>query len=266
MVFYQQFPFWRTFFEKLGFTVVLSAESDKSLVTRSIESITTETCLPVELIHGHVMDLYDRGVDYIFLPFIVNAKFREGNRTFNCNCPWIQTHPFMLRAALKNRIDESRLLIPVLHFRFFERALLKEMSGFFSKKFRIDSKEIINATREADRVQTEFEKSLVEYGKKVLPGIRDKWRTVVLLARPYNGTDPYLNLGLVDKLLTRNVVPVPVDMLDTGHINIFENYRNMYWPNGQKILAAARFTAETRGLNAVYLSNFRCGPDSFLLH
>ncbi len=266
MVFYQQFPFWRTFFEKLGFTVVLSAESDKSLVTRSIESITTETCLPVELIHGHVMDLHARGVDYIFLPFIVNAKFREGNRTFNCNCPWVQTHPFMVRAALKNRIDESRLLIPVLHFRFFEKALLKEMSEFFGKRFGIDTRTITDAAREADRVQTRFEKSLIEYGKKVLPGIREKWRTVVLLARPYNGTDPYLNLGLVEKLLTRNVVPVPLDMLDTGQINIFENYRNMYWPNGQKILAAARLVAETSGLNAVYMSNFRCGPDSFLLH
>lgn len=266
MVFYQQFPFWRTFFEKLGFSVLLSAETDKSLVTRSIESITTETCLPVELIHGHVLDLFDKGADYIFLPFIVNAKFKEGNKTFNCNCPWIQTHPYMVRAALRNRIDESKLLIPVLHFRFFERALLKEMSEFFGRKFGIDKKEIIEAVREADRVQTGFEKRLIDYGKKVLPAIREKWKTVVLLARPYNGTDPHLNLGLVEKLLSHNVVAVPIDMLETSHINIFENYRNMYWPNGQKILAAARYVAETKGLNAVYLSNFRCGPDSFLLH
>ena len=64
MVFYQQFPFWRTFFEQLGFNVVLSRESDKALVTQSIETITTETCLPVELMHGHVIDLIDKGVDY----------------------------------------------------------------------------------------------------------------------------------------------------------------------------------------------------------
>ena len=66
MVFYQQFPFWRTFFEDLGFTVVISKESDKTLLTRSIETITTETCLPVEMIHGHVIDLLEKGVDYIF--------------------------------------------------------------------------------------------------------------------------------------------------------------------------------------------------------
>ena len=74
MVFYQQFPFWRTFFEQLGFNVVISKESDKALLTKSIETITAETCLPVEIMHGHVIDLIEKDVDYIFLPFIVNGK------------------------------------------------------------------------------------------------------------------------------------------------------------------------------------------------
>jgi predicted nucleotide-binding protein (sugar kinase/HSP70/actin superfamily) len=40
----------------------------------------------------------------------------------------------------------------------------------------------------------------------------------------------------------------------------------MYWPGGQKILAASRIVAKDDRLNAVYLGNFRCGPDSFLRH
>jgi predicted nucleotide-binding protein (sugar kinase/HSP70/actin superfamily) len=93
MVFYQQFPFWRSFFESLGFEVVISKESDKSLVTNSIEHITTETCLPVELMLGHVIDLMNKGVDYIFLPFIVNAKLKAGDKTSNSNCPWCKHIP-----------------------------------------------------------------------------------------------------------------------------------------------------------------------------
>ncbi|MBK7711552.1 MAG: hypothetical protein IPJ37_11760 [Bacteroidales bacterium] len=137
MVYYQQFPFWRTFFEELGFAVVVSRESDKALVNQSIEAMTTETCLPVELMHGHVIDLVERDVDYIFIPFIVNGKEKTGNTTFNCNCPWIQTYPFMVKAALRGKVDESRLLVPTLHFRFFERALIKEMSSYFNEKFGI---------------------------------------------------------------------------------------------------------------------------------
>ena len=135
MVFYQQFPFWRTFFEQLGFNVVISKESDKTLLTKSIETITAETCLPVEIMHGHVIDLIDKDVDYIFLPFIVNGKQKEGNPTQNCNCPWIQTYPFMVKSSLKGKIDESKLLIPTLHFRYFERALVKEITEYFSDKF-----------------------------------------------------------------------------------------------------------------------------------
>jgi predicted nucleotide-binding protein (sugar kinase/HSP70/actin superfamily) len=266
MVFYQQFPFWRTFFEQLGFTVVISKESDKSLVTRSLETITAETCLPVELMHGHVVDLFEKGVDYIFLPFIVNAKFRGWDKTFNCNCPWIQTYPFMVKAALKGKFDESKLLIPTLHFRFFERALVKEMTAYFNNKFGITKKEIRDAIYYADNVQTMFERKLVEYGKDVLQNIPKNCRPVVLLGKPYNSGDPHLNIGLIEKLISQNVMPIPIDMLDLSPYNIFVNYRNMYWPNGQKIIAAAQHVAKTDGLYAVYLSNFRCGPDSFIWH
>ena len=266
MVFYQQFPFWRTFFEQLGFTVVISRESDKSLVTQSIETITTETCLPVELMHGHVIDLIDKGVDYLFLPFIVNAKFSGYEKTFNCNCPWVQTYPFMVRAALRGKIDESKLLVPTLHFRFFERALVKEMSAFFNDKFGISKKDIREAIYYADNIQTLFERRLIEYGKDVLKNIPENCRPVVLLGKPYNSTDPHLNLGLIEKLITQNVMPIPIDMLDLTPYNIFVNYRNMYWPNGQKIIAAAQHVAKTDGLYAVYISNFRCGPDSFIWH
>jgi predicted CoA-substrate-specific enzyme activase len=266
MVYYQQFPFWRTFFEQLGFTVVLSKKSDKALVNQSIETMTTESCLPVELMHGHVIDLMEKGVDYIFLPFIVNGKEQAGNKTFNCNCPWVQTYPFMVKAALRGKIDESKMLIPTLHFRFFETALVKEMSEYFNDKFGIRKEDIKKAVYAADIAQVAFEKKLIEYGKTVMENIPENCKPVVLLGRPYNSTDPHLSLALVEKLITQNVMPIPIDMLDLSPFNIFENYRNMYWPNGQKIIAAAQLVASNDKLHAVYLSNFRCGPDSFIWH
>ena len=266
MVFYQQFPFWRSFFEQLGFSVVISQESDKSLVTKSIEIITAETCLPVEMMHGHVIDLINKEVDYIFLPFIVNGKPKKGNNTSNCNCPWIQAYPFMVRAALRGKIDESKLLTPTLHFRYFERAFIVELTKYFHKQFGIDKSEIRKAIIKADKVQITFEKRLIDYGKDIMNSIPSGCRPVVLLGKPYNSSDPYLNLGLVEKLLSQNVMPIPVDMLDLSAYNIFGNYRNMYWPNGQKIIAAAQLVADKKNLHAVYISNFRCGPDSFIWH
>jgi predicted nucleotide-binding protein (sugar kinase/HSP70/actin superfamily) len=172
----------------------------------------------------------------------------------------------MVKAALKGKIDESKLLIPTLHFRFFERALVKELTEYFSDKFGIKKEEIRKAVYKADEVQVAFEKRLIDYGKDVMKSIPENCRPVVLLGRPYNSTDPHLNLDLVEKLITQNVMPIPLDMLDLSDYKIFGDYRNMYWPNGQKVVAAAQMVAKTDGLYAVYLSNFRCGPDSFIWH
>jgi predicted CoA-substrate-specific enzyme activase len=266
MIYYQQFPFWRTFFEELGFRVILSRESDRALVTRSLETVTSETCLPVELMHGHVIDLIERGVDYIFLPFIVSGKYKEGDKTTNTNCPWIQSFPFMVRAALRDRVDERKLLTPTLHFRYFERALVKEMTSFFGKKMGLEASEVKKALYKADSIQVAFEKSLVEYGREVLTKIPEGCRPVIILGRPYNSSDPHLNLSLAEKLIAQNVMPIPLDMLSLNVGDIYGNYRNMYWPNGQRMIAAARYVAMTKGLYAVYISNFRCGPDSFIWH
>ena len=266
MIYYQQFPFWRTFFEELGFNVVLSRESDKALVTKSIETITSETCLPVELMHGHVIDLLDKGVDYVFLPFIVSGKYKEGDRTTNTNCPWIQSFPFMVRAALRDKVDENRFLTPTLHFRYFESALVKEMTSFFGEKLGLESGKIKKALTKADNAQTSFENGLIEYGRNVMSLVPADCRPVVILGRPYNSTDPHLNLDLTEKLLAQNVMPIPLDMLGISASDIYGNYRNMYWPNGQKIIAATQHVARTDGLYAVYITNFRCGPDSFIWH
>jgi predicted CoA-substrate-specific enzyme activase len=266
MIFYQQFPFWRTFFEELGFNIVISRETDKKLITRSLETVTTETCLPVELMHGHVMDLIDRKVDYVFLPFIVDSKAKPGNPTTNCNCPWVQTHPFMVKAAMRATIPEKMILTPVLHFRHFNTALPRELSGFFHERFGLPVQLIRKAIRKADKVQVAFESRLVDFGKQVLNDVPKGSRPVVILGRPYNTTDPFLNLGLVEKLIGHGFMPVPLDMLELPVNDVFGDYRSMYWPNGQKILAAARLVARDKRLYAIYMSNFRCGPDSFLTH
>jgi predicted CoA-substrate-specific enzyme activase len=266
MLFYQQFPFWRTFFKELGFQVVLSKESDNQLVSKSLELLTAETCFPVELIYGHVQDLYEKDVDYIFLPFIANVPAKDDNPTANCNCPWIQSHPFMIRAAGKWPDIEKKLLIPTLHFRYKDKALVKELGKFMKDKFGISPSKVKKAIDMGVEEQDNFENTLEMLGTELFDNMPDNVEPVIVLGRPYNTADPELNLSLIEKLITHNVLPIPVDFLPLSGFEIWEDYNRMYWPNGQKILKAARIVAEDKNLHAVYLSNFRCGPDSFLLH
>ncbi|MBN2323638.1 MAG: CoA activase [Spirochaetes bacterium] len=266
MVFYQQFPFWRRFFETLGFRVVVSPPSSHSLVTKSLERITAETCFPVEVMHGHVFELLRAGVDHIWLPSVVNSKAEKNNPTVYYNCPWVQTVPYMVRALLRNTKDEEKLMTPALHFRYFGAVLNRELASYMGARFGISHSSVRSAVEEADGAQRDFERRVREAGKKALEELDGSRKAVVVIGRPYNTNDPQLNLDLVKKLISLEVLPVPMDFLPLEKENIYGEYRMMYWPNGRKILEAARIVSSDRRLDAVYLGNFRCGPDSFLLH
>ncbi len=267
MVFYQQFPFWRNFFDELGFDVVLSRPTNRNLVSKSLEMLTAETCFPVEVAYGHVVDLLDRGVDYVFLPFVVNARASEGNPTVNYNCPWVQTYPFLIRAALRGRDGAiSKLLTPTLHFRYYEHVLPRDLCDFMGRQFELSRERVLKAFERAGTAQTAFERRIAERGREVLRTLPADKTPLVILGRPYNTGDPHLNLSLVEKLIGMGVYPIPIDYLPLEKEDIFRDYYMMYWPNGQKILAAVRIIARDDRLNAVYLGNFRCGPDSFLSH
>ena len=267
MAYWQQFPFWRTFFEELGFRLVLSRKTDRKLVTEALSMITAETCFPVESLFGHVQDLFDQDVDRIFLPFVVDMQADDNNPTVNYNCPWIQSYPYMIKAALKDKPEQlGKLMIPTLHFRYFERALVPDLSAYMKAEFDIPEKKTRAALALADDAQRSFESALHDRGTEILEHLDPERRTAVILGRPYNAGDPLINLELVEKLIKKNVFPIPLDYLPLEREDIFDDYYMMYWPNGRKILAGARLVAADPRLDAVYIGNFRCGPDSFLQH
>ncbi|MBN1415641.1 MAG: hypothetical protein JW973_11110 [Bacteroidales bacterium] len=265
MLFYQQFPFWRRFFEELGFRVVLSSETDNKIMKKSLDVIVAETCLPVEVMHGHIHDLLEKQVDYIFTPFIITEKSEKEDPTYNYNCTYVQTYPFMVKTALSPD-EQDKLLVPALNFKYFGRVLNNDLADFMWKKFKIPKKKVIRAIEKADNSQTEYERSLEIRGKKVLENLPEDKEAVVILGRPYNTGDPTLNMNLVDKLINLNVIPIPLEFLPLSGEHITRDYHQMYWPNGKSILAAARIIGRDKKLHAVYASNYRCGPDSFLSH
>ncbi|MAG13806.1 MAG: CoA activase [Spirochaetales bacterium] len=268
MLYYQRFPYWRTFFEKLGFRVVLSRASDTDLVTQSLSMLVAETCFPVEVVHGHIQDLIDKDTDYIFMPFVVDNSADDENPTVNYNCPWIQAYPYMIRGTMKDDDVARKFLIPTLHFRYSKKKLVNDLTDFMRDTFGSTKTEVAAAVKAAEIAQIGFENELMERGRKILSNLPPDRVAVVLLGRPYNTGDPELNLSVVTKLIDLGVLPIPLDFLplDETMGEIYSEYNMMYWTNGRKILAGATMVAKDPRLNAVYITNFRCGPDSFISH
>jgi len=122
------------------------------------------------------------------------------------------------------------------------------------------------ALEKAKAAQAAFEARCRAKGREVLEGLGPKGMAMVFVTRPYNGLDAGLNLGLHRKLRDLGVLALPMDFLDLDSVSDMDGLERMYWRYGQKILAAAKLIKEDPRLHAVYVTNFACGPDSFILH
>ena len=263
--FHELLPFWTAFFDELGYGVVLSETTNPSLIYRSVENVVAETCFPVKVVHGHILDLMDRGVRQIFLPSIINMPRQHPDHGENYYCPLSQGLPYIARSAISTDPEQVRFLEPHFHFQHEPRHLQREMIRF-GRELGASPGEVRKALATAWTAQRAFEERCRGRGREILPGLTGDPRAVVILSRPYNGCDPGLNLGLPKKLRDMGVLAIPQDFLDLEHSPALPELNGMYWKSGQRILAAAEVVKKHPHLHAIFITNFKCGPDSFIAH
>ncbi|MBN2468525.1 MAG: CoA activase, partial [Deltaproteobacteria bacterium] len=128
------------------------------------------------------------------------------------------------------------------------------------------SKEHHKAFIAAWDAQQDFESTLRKRGEEVLSKLDAKAQALVIVSRSYNGCDPGINLRIPRILRDMGVIAIPIDMLPLDAVDTVAKWRGMYWGYGQKILAAAQIIKNDPRLFAVYITNFSCGPDSFISH
>jgi predicted CoA-substrate-specific enzyme activase len=257
------YPYWNAFFTTLGFEVVLSERSNKRLIHQGVETVASETCFPVKVMHGHVLSLLEKGVDYLFLPSIVNLKRDNPDQDENYLCPYVQTIPYTVKAAFDFSAYRTKVLCPVVHFDRPQRRITKALAETM-KPLGISRSEVARAVKVAHATQDQFEAALERRGQQALKALTPEHPGMVILSRPYNGCDPGINLGLSDKLRDLGVVAIPMDFLSINRPGPDTEWDNMFWRYGQKIMRAAEFVRKNPNLNAIYLTNFGCGPDSFI--
>jgi predicted nucleotide-binding protein (sugar kinase/HSP70/actin superfamily) len=85
---------------------------------------------------------------------------------------------------------------------------------------------------------------------------------VVIFGRPYSGLASEANKGIPQMLASRGYRVIPMDFLP---LESEPGKKHMYWGTGQQIMKAAAFVQKHPQLFGVYITNFSCGPDSFLL-
>jgi len=266
LVSWQLLPLFAQFFKTLGFEVVLSGRTNKRIIRMGVESVTAQPCFPVKVAYGHITELLDKKVDYIFLPSIVSMTASFPQNENNQLCPYVQSLAYQAKTAFADRLGRTEIL--TVPFRLGEgQRLLRKSFIALGEKLGVSASAVRKAIKEGFSAQTGFERALIEKGKEILGQIGPKQRLFVLISRPYNGCDEGVNLQLSKKLDGLGVKTIPMDMLalDEAKLSDESLHRQVYWTYGQKILRAAEIIKTDPRLFAIYLSNFSCGPDSFLL-
>ena len=254
-------PFWQAFFTELGFHVVLSERTNRTLINRGLEATVAETCFPAKVALGHIQDLLDKKVDILFLPSFIRFPVFDARKNNAQACPYAQALPYIARASV--RFGSTRAVEPVLYLqddRHFTRSM-KALGTALGK----GAGAVRRAQRLAREAQEAFHRAVEERGSAVLSGIQEGQKALVLVGRNYNTCDPGVSMNLPSKIRDLGLQAIPMDFLPL-HTADMSGLETMYWRSGQKIMAAARIIRKHPGLYPVYITNFGCGPDSFITH
>jgi predicted nucleotide-binding protein (sugar kinase/HSP70/actin superfamily) len=263
---WDQLPFWRTVLRHCGFGTVLSDPTNKKIVQAGLDSSVAEPCFPIIAAHGHVANLAEKGVEFILMPNIVSLATRW-RQVESHLCPWHQTLPFVCRQAPALKEAARRFLSPTVRFRDGEQVVCRELHRVL-KPLGVGAGTLARAVRAGYAAQEAFAQRLVEAGRQAMDALRTTGATgIVLVGRPYNLHDLGMNLSVARKLRDNyGVNCIPMDFLDTANIDVRDVHDAMYWEMGRRILASAKIVGRHQNLHIIYITNFKCGPDSFIRH
>jgi len=251
------FPLYVNFFSHLGFKVILSNKVEKS----GLDKIRSSFCYPVEISHGLFQNLLDREPDYIFLPHITEMN-NPNEKGYKKLCPFVQGETYYIRSAFSGA-KLPTLISPVINFAE-PREKIRDVFIRIAKQLGKSAREGRKAFDLADKKQSEVYEDFKRLGQQALAELeadRDK-SGMILFGRSYNAFADEANLGIPHKFASKGVIIIPNDLLPSDNL---PSYERMYWYSGQQILRGARFVESHKQLFGVFITNFSCGPDSFIL-
>jgi predicted CoA-substrate-specific enzyme activase len=266
---YSHMPLWRRLLEELGAQVILGEETDRSIREAGLALTGAEFCFPIKAAHGHAAKLLERqDLDFLFLPQLVaQPKISLSAATYLC--PYVQAYPPVARSALALAGKPTdKLLAPAVDRRHSESRQVRELWTVLGPTLSVTEAEVRRAWRSANQAQDELEHKCIAAGRQMLDTLAaDKSHrpAIVLVGRPYNVNDPGINLDLPRKIADLGFTVLPVDFLPFAAEDIPPAFRTVFWAYGQRILSALTQIRAHDDLFPIYLTNFNCGPDSFLL-
>ncbi|MBR4180180.1 MAG: 2-hydroxyacyl-CoA dehydratase [Treponema sp.] len=262
---YENYPLWFTFFNELGFRVLLSQRSSRNVYEKGLETIPSESvCYPGKISHGHVESLLQRGIKFIFYPCAPYERIEDKGAGNHYNCPIVTSYPEVLRNNIDVLRQDSSILFMDPFLPIYDKAALAErLTEELLPKFPSLSKEKIHeALEKAWAEQEQFKLDVQRAGEEALEEVITKGGSgIVLAGRPYH-LDPEINHGIPEMINGLGLAVFTEDSL--AHLGKIERPLRIVdqWTYHNRLYRAAQFVAEMPDLELVQLTSFGCGLDA----
>ena len=264
--FWDSMPFWSTFFQALGFETRFSRPSSRGQYESGLQYVASDTiCFPAKLVHGHIRDLAEQGVDRIFLPFIMHMPTENQGEKSPYVCPVIMGYPMVVRNF---QSPEEHFPIqfetPVFHW-FREADRKRQICAYAADRCGVTLQQAENAYAQAQSAIRAFRRRMREAGAAAIRHAEEAGKFAVVLAgRPYH-TDPLISHSL-SEMFTRKGIPVlTVDSLpNLEQANLRQSRVEITNDFHARMLAGALEAAAVPALEYVQIVSFGCGHDAIL--
>jgi len=257
---YELAPLWYRLFTELGFEVIPSGLSTRRTYEKGQFSIPSDTaCYPAKIMHGHMEQLMDYGVDAIFYPMLTyNVDEKESDNHYNC--PVVAYYSELLRGNM-DRLRQTKFLYPCLNVDDRKRLVTTLLPALQELDPTITKKELKKAVEEGFGAYDRYMKSVRHQGELALAYAEKTGKRVMILAgRPYH-IDPEISHG-IDKLANElGFVVVSEDSI--CHLAKQPKVKVLnQWTYHARLYRAAQYAAEHENTELVQLVSFGCGVDA----
>lgn len=272
MSYYYYYPFLYGFFTALGIEIVLSDCTTKKTLSDGASKVVTETCLPVKVFVGHIINLIEKGVDKIFVPSYQSIAPKI------YNCSKIRGLPDLVR----NIIKQNFMMIEPTLDKSEKKQGLFEFLKECARPFGItDEKFLKQAEKAGWKVYNNFHvmmKSGMHYSKALDYAIKGQVCleekkvvspvSIALISHAYNIYDERISMKIFDKLEAMNVNVYTALQLSEEHLNdgVTSMGQSIYWANEPEMTGCAGHYMKDSKINGIVtLTAFGCGPDSLMI-
>lgn len=257
---YEEYPFWFTFFTKLGFRVVLSSADIRQIPITALETIPSYSeCYPVKLVHAHIADLLRRKPDFIWYPCIDHGPDEKNENSYMC--PMVTSYPETIAANMDDLFQEAG--IPFLHpfLPLYESSALQKRLVEELAPLHIPYGDIFQALTAAQAEMEKYKADLLDETRRILKEIKEKHLVgIVLAGRPYH-VDPAANHGIPDLVNQLGMAVLSED--GVAMLGCLPNLRVLnQWTWHGRLYRAADYVTRHANLELVELNSFGCGLDA----